>query len=971
LRLCATHLFDLGMTEDGGRMKRLLALLTGVGMLACSVLYGSTIPGAKYVFPLPGSRFASPQTNIIVRPQDPSVLRRLPPQPISITGALSGMHDGRAIVSDDQQTLVFNPATPFAPGEQVTVTLAGVLLGPNAHRTQYTFSVSPRPPQRYRPPVAAGRNTIGLELPTNLAALQRETMAQRDPSRAPTSQRTAPPLITVNVNTNPTEGCIYLSTFSVIDSSNPYLLVIDNNGNIVFSQERWNVCYDFKMQPNGLMTYYDASLECFVALDNNFGNVDSYRCGNGVPSTDEHELQLLNNGHALLLGRVNVPVDMSEIVEGGKPDAVIIGIVIQELDQSKNVVFQWNSWDHFDVTDAYEEVDLTAYTIDAVHTNSIDVFPDGSLLISNRNMNEVTKIDKETGDVIWRLGGKKNQFTFVGDTLPFSWQHNARCLQNGHVTVFDNGVYHEPAFSRVLEYEVDEQQMTATVVWEYIPQGTYSYYMGNAERLANGNTLIGWGGTTGASVTEVTPDGTIVWEMTLPPAVFSYRAFRFPCVASALPWTLTSSATNGRVVQKPNQSSYADGAVVSLSVVPDRGYTFVGWSGDASGNANPLLLTMDGNKTVHAECAQTHNHVSVMEGWNLVSVPVIPDDPAPNVCYPNAVSPAFAYDNGYTEVPFLRVGNGYWLKCAGENSYDIGGSLHASGDIPVVTGWNMIGPCEQEVAKADITSDPPGIVISDYYGFSDSYVLASSLTPSKGYWVKTSQAGTLHVVGAAPKLAVVQTDPSTPWATIAIQDARGRRGVLRLAPTGTKRDRYELPPLPPAGSFDVRFAGGTSVEPFGQNQYEILLRDVELPVTVTASHLQQKVFALHDGVNGSLFNARLEEGTVATILQKLEKLVLTDAGESGTLPTTYALEQNYPNPFNPLTVVNGQWPVASNVKLAVYDLLGREVKILVNERKEPGRYTFEFDGSGLASGVYMYRLTAGEYVATRKMILAK
>ena len=95
-------------------------------------------------------------------------------------------------------------------------------------------------------------------------------------------------------------------------------------------------------------------------------------------------------------------------------------------------------------------------------------------------------------------------------------------------------------------------------------------------------------------------------------------------------------------------------------------------------------------------------------------------------------------------------------------------------------------------------------------------------------------------------------------------------------------------------------------------------------------------------------------------------------------PGEFALLQNYPNPFNPLTVitytiggVRGQGPGVSDVSLVVHDVLGREVAVLVNGRKQPGKYTVQFDGSGLASGVYFYQLAAGGYVASRRMMLVK
>jgi hypothetical protein len=93
--------------------------------------------------------------------------------------------------------------------------------------------------------------------------------------------------------------------------------------------------------------------------------------------------------------------------------------------------------------------------------------------------------------------------------------------------------------------------------------------------------------------------------------------------------------------------------------------------------------------------------------------------------------------------------------------------------------------------------------------------------------------------------------------------------------------------------------------------------------------------------------------------------------EKNGLPTSYGLEQNYPNPFNPRTVVSSQLPVASNVKLIVYDVLGREVAVLVNERRPAGSYQDTFDASGLASGIYLYRMMAGNFVQTKKLVILK
>ncbi len=103
----------------------------------------------------------------------------------------------------------------------------------------------------------------------------------------------------------------------------------------------------------------------------------------------------------------------------------------------------------------------------------------------------------------------------------------------------------------------------------------------------------------------------------------------------------------------------------------------------------------------------------------------------------------------------------------------------------------------------------------------------------------------------------------------------------------------------------------------------------------------------------------------------LNSLVVTDIGDVDNTIHTFALSQNYPNPFNPKTVVRSQLPVVSDVKLAIYDLLGREVAVLVDERRAAGSYQDTFDGSALASGVYVYRLRAGSFVESRTMCLVK
>jgi hypothetical protein len=104
----------------------------------------------------------------------------------------------------------------------------------------------------------------------------------------------------------------------------------------------------------------------------------------------------------------------------------------------------------------------------------------------------------------------------------------------------------------------------------------------------------------------------------------------------------------------------------------------------------------------------------------------------------------------------------------------------------------------------------------------------------------------------------------------------------------------------------------------------------------------------------------------------IRKLGVTGvASQSGNVPATYSLSQNYPNPFNPTTTIKFELPKSWEVRLSVYDMLGREVSVLVNETREAGVHEVKFDASGLSSGVYLYRLTAGGFVQSRKLLVLR
>ena len=124
-------------------------------------------------------------------------------------------------------------------------------------------------------------------------------------------------------------------------------------------------------------------------------------------------------------------------------------------------------------------------------------------------------IDPQTGNVLWRLGGLTGEYQFVNDPLGgFTKQHSPKILPNGNLLLYDNGTDHSPQETRAVEYKLDPVAKTATMVWEYHhTPAIYTAFVGWVERLANGNTWVGF--SLAGRAVEVTPAGEVVWESQL------------------------------------------------------------------------------------------------------------------------------------------------------------------------------------------------------------------------------------------------------------------------------------------------------------------------------------------------------------------------------------------------------------------------------------------------------------------------
>lgn len=320
-------------------------------------------------------------------------------------------------------------------------------------------------------------------------------------------------------------------------SPNGYLLILDGQGELVYYQRvpDCRLATDFKPQTDGGASYWlgaggQVMASTYYRMSSAYTITHEYT-RIGESKVDPHELLLLPNGNILLLYVEQVSLaNVGGTIPNGFSSPSIVGMTIRELDAAQNIVFEWNSWEHFDLSDTLDRY-LSGSVADYAHSNAIEVDSDGNLLLSTRHFDEITKIDRKTGAIIWRLGGKRNEFTLVGDNRWFSHQHDVRRLPNGHISLFDNGVYLEPAYSRYVEYAIDEASKVITLTKQVIHDPpVYSVAMGSARNLANDNLLIGWGSTSVPAVTEYTPQGRVAFELSLPPGDFSYRAYSGPWI---------------------------------------------------------------------------------------------------------------------------------------------------------------------------------------------------------------------------------------------------------------------------------------------------------------------------------------------------------------------------------------------------------------------------------------------------------
>jgi hypothetical protein len=491
-------------------------LVTGLLLIITLESPGQVAAGTnliQYTSPLNGSAYVPRESSVTIRYSKPLCKESVTDSAIIVTGSIRGRYHGIVHLCSDEKTLVFKHSDSFIESERITVDVRDGL---------YTTTRDKIPGFELSFHVSDNKNNYSRK---DNAKKDAACYEYQDINSNKSTFNSYPEVYSL-INDEPSAGYYFMEKNYVGYS---YIMIIDNFGTPVFYMILEHNAHNFSLQPAGYLSYYIEDERSFAILDSQYNHIATYSMKNGYDA-DSHEFILLPDGHSFMIAYDRQLVEMDKVVEGGDPNATVVGLVIQELDEEQNVIFQWRSWDHFSILDTDDSVvDLTSQYIDYVHGNSLDVDSDTSLLLCSRNLNEVTKINRQTGDIIWRMGGKNNQFTFIDDNRGFAMQHSAKKLDNGNLILFDNGIIGTAEYSRGVEYELEETDYTVRLIKEFKhDSNVMSLVTGHIQRLPNGNTLLGWGKNLENYVcTEYNSDGEVVNDLYSDDDVKSYRVYKF------------------------------------------------------------------------------------------------------------------------------------------------------------------------------------------------------------------------------------------------------------------------------------------------------------------------------------------------------------------------------------------------------------------------------------------------------------
>ena len=315
-------------------------------------------------------------------------------------------------------------------------------------------------------------------------------------------------------------------------------VVFDSNGRVVWFRAApdGEPTTDFRVQRyqgEPVLTWWEGAANKYgegrgqgVIVDRNYKTIATVQAGNDE-FVDLHEFLLTDRGTALVTIYSRAERDLTAF--GGKRDGTVTQGIVQEIDvESGEVLFEWESLDHVELAESHwPQPSKDQPSWDYFHINSVDEDEEGDLLLSARHTDAIYKIDRETGEVEWRLGGKRSDFD-MGPGTEFGLQHDARFLGDGVIGLFDNAQRakegERQAASSAKRLRLDEEAMTATLEEKFDqPNRMWAETQGSAGWHQDGGAIVGWGSL--GAFTRFAGDGSVVLDGHIAPNYDSYRAY--------------------------------------------------------------------------------------------------------------------------------------------------------------------------------------------------------------------------------------------------------------------------------------------------------------------------------------------------------------------------------------------------------------------------------------------------------------
>ena len=468
---------------------------------------------AVTVYPTPGDRYEQPDTQISFRGIPASEIGT-----VTVVGSKTGVHTGRIEADSDGDGGSFLPVKPFDPGEEVTVTTGLDVVG--GKDGSFSFSIEHPGPNLVPEalPLATGPNSVqhfhsqpGLQPATVDVTKDSEPLAYGD---------------------------IFVAPQYGPSQNGP--MILDPHGNLVWFDplpvSNETIVTDFREQEldsEPVLTWFQGTTTSGtgdgegVILNDQYQQIATVRAGNGL-HMDLHEFLVTNQGDAYIIAVV--PVQLPGVHRS------VLNSVIQEIDiKTGLVLFQWDALDHLSPDDSYlYGPKESGHILDPFHANSISLDANGNLVVSMRNTYAVYDIDRDSGKVLWELGGRHSSFK-MGPGTETAFQHDAVVQSGGDLTIFDDGAGPPKvhADSRGIEVSLNMTKKTATLVRQVGHSPALSAdFEGSVQTLADGELFLGWGQQPYFS--EVNAAGQQDFDAHFATATASYRAYRFPWSAQPL-----------------------------------------------------------------------------------------------------------------------------------------------------------------------------------------------------------------------------------------------------------------------------------------------------------------------------------------------------------------------------------------------------------------------------------------------------